>query len=88
MSPIAKTIALALSGLVTLGAAAVAEPRPAADAAQQPASNTMTTGSVNVERSMDQRMKDCMEVWEPRTHMTKQQWRRTCKMSLKELSTP
>ena len=48
----------------------------------------MTTGSVNPERSMDQRMKDCMEVWEPRTHMTKQQWRRTCKMSLKELSTP
>jgi hypothetical protein len=88
MSPIAKSIAIALSGLVTLAAAAVAEPRPAPDAAQQPASDTVTTGSVNVERSMDQRMKDCMDVWEPRTHMTKQQWRRTCKMSLKELSTP
>jgi hypothetical protein len=31
-------------------------------------------------------MADCMAIWEPATHMTKQQWRRTCKMSLKELS--
>jgi hypothetical protein len=85
---IANSNAIALSGLVTLAAAAVGEPRPAPDAAQQPASDTVTTGSVTVERSMDQRMKDCMDVWEPRTHMTKQQWRRTCNMSLKELSTP
>ena len=88
MSPISKTLVIAVSSLVSLAVAAVAEPSPAPDATQQPAADPMTTGSVNPERSMDQRMKDCMEVWEPRTHMTKQQWRRTCKMSLKELSTP
>jgi hypothetical protein len=25
-----------------------------------------------------------MAIWEPRTHMTKNEWRRTCKTTLKE----
>ena len=29
-------------------------------------------------------MADCMAIWEPRTHMTKNEWRRTCKTTLKE----
>ena len=48
--------------------------------------DNVTTGSVYVEPTVEQRMADCMAIWEPATHMTKQQWRRTCKMSLKELS--
>jgi hypothetical protein len=45
----------------------------------------MTTGSVNVEDKAKKQLADCMAIWEPRTHMTKEQWRRTCKRSLGEL---
>ncbi len=29
-------------------------------------------------------MTDCMAIWDKGTHMTKQQWRRTCKTTLRE----
>jgi hypothetical protein len=47
-----------------------------------------STPAVNVhvdEPSMKQRMADCMAIWEPRTHMTKAEWRKTCVSSLKDL---
>jgi hypothetical protein len=50
------------------------------DEARQ-SSNHASTGSVP-SRDAEQRMKECMSIWEPRTHMTKQQWRRTCKTLL------
>jgi hypothetical protein len=55
------------------------------DAAKPDVDETgVTTGSVNVEDSAKKRMDDCMAIWEPRTHMSKAEWRRTCKSSLKE----
>lgn len=44
----------------------------------------MTTGSVNIEDKAKKQLADCMAIWEPRTHMSKSEWRRTCKSSLKE----
>jgi hypothetical protein len=29
-------------------------------------------------------MTDCMAIWDKGTHMTKQQWRRTCQTTLRE----
>lgn len=43
-----------------------------------------TTGSINREQTAAQRMADCMAIWEPRTHMTKKEWRRTCKTTMQE----
>ncbi len=48
-------------------------------ATQTPAA---TTGSVDVEPSLEKRMQDCMAIWDKGTHMTKDQWRRTCKTTL------
>ena len=56
-----------------LATTVVADPAPAA------------TGSINVEESTEKQLADCMAIWEPRTHMTKREWRRTCKSSLPEL---
>lgn len=59
-----------------LATTVVADPAPAA------------TGSINVEESAEKQLADCMAIWEPRTHMTKQEWRRTCKTSLQDLPSP
>jgi hypothetical protein len=52
-----------------------------ADATRQ-GSNAKAIARSEPSRDIDQRMKECMAMWEPRTHMTKQQWRRTCKTLL------
>jgi hypothetical protein len=41
-----------------------------------------TTGSVKEEEQ--KRLDDCMAAWDRKTHMSKQQWRRTCKHLLEE----
>jgi len=46
----------------------------------------LTTGSVRGEPSFSQRMEECMAIWEPRTHMTKSQWKRSCKTTLQSLT--
>jgi hypothetical protein len=70
-----------------LSATALADPGTSATA-NNPAgttpSATTTTGSINLDPSPEQRMKDCMAIWDRGTHMTKQQWRRTCKTTLGE----
>ena len=63
----------------------VADPAPATATVDATKPAGTTTGSVNVEDSAKKRLADCMAIWEPRTHMTKQAWRRTCKSSLQEL---
>lgn len=73
-----------------LAAPVLADPAPAQATATaeatQPAADApgMTTGSVNVEDKAKKQLADCMAIWEPRTHMSKSEWRRTCKTSLKE----
>lgn len=47
---------------------------------------TITTGSIRGEPTFSQRMTECMAVWEPRTHMTKSQWQRSCKTTLQSLT--
>jgi len=46
----------------------------------------ITTGSVRAEPTFAQRMAECMAIWEPRTHMTKSQWQRSCKTTLQSLA--
>ena len=86
MHSIAKSISLSIAAGLLLGTAAIADPAPATTDKAPGAPDSITTGSVYVEPTADQRMADCMAIWDKGTHMTKQQWRRTCKMSLKELS--
>jgi hypothetical protein len=42
-----------------------------------------TTGSVEPAKTVEERMKECMAIWDRRTHMTKQQWRRSCQTLLR-----
>ncbi|MEO8421241.1 MAG: hypothetical protein ABI457_08620 [Hyphomicrobium sp.] len=85
MHSITTSISISIATVLLLGTTAIADPAPAIDKAAS-APDNITTGSVYVEPTADQRMADCMAIWDKGTHMTKQQWRRTCKMSLKELS--
>jgi hypothetical protein len=46
----------------------------------------LTTGTVSLTpaQARKKRFKDCMAIWEPATHMTKREWRRTCNSQLDE----
>jgi hypothetical protein len=87
MSRIAKASTIAIAGALLISATALADPGTSATA-NNPAGTTptatTTTGSINLDPSPEQRMKDCMAIWDRGTHMTKQQWRRTCKTTLGE----
>ncbi len=87
MSRIAKASMIAIAGALLISATALADPGTSATA-NNPAGTTptatTTTGSINLDPSPEQRMKDCMAIWDRGTHMTKQQWRRTCKTTLGE----
>ena len=87
MSRIAKASMIAIAGALLISASALADPGTSATAtnpAGTTPSATTTTGSINLDPSPEQRMKDCMAIWDRGTHMTKQQWRRTCKTTLGE----
>ena len=43
-----------------------------------------TVSKSSTDASRGTRMEECMAVWEPATHMTKTEWRRTCKDTLSE----
>jgi predicted lipoprotein with Yx(FWY)xxD motif len=89
MRRFATTLTIVLAGAIAMSAAAFAEP-PAPAGASKAAGATVTdapavtTGTINLDPTFEQRMSDCMAIWEPRTHMSKQQWRRTCKTTLRE----
>ena len=89
MSRIAAKSMIAIAGALLISVTALADPGTSATtnnpAETTPsATTTTTTGSINLDPSPEQRMKDCMAIWDPGTHMTKQQWRRTCKTTLGE----
>jgi len=84
MTTTLKCLTIAIGGAIAVSAAAIADPAPPADTAVPPDPPAVTTGSVNLDPTPEQRMADCMAIWEPRTHMTKNEWRRTCKTTLKE----
>jgi len=58
---------------------------PAAKAADPSVPNSAETRNITGAESMAKKMADCMAIWEPRTHMTKSEWRYTCKTTLDEL---
>lgn len=81
----AKTLSIAVAAAVAMSAFAIADPAPQADATQQPPNvPAVTTGSINLDPTFEQRMTDCMAIWDKGTHMTKAQWRTTCKTTLRE----
>ena len=89
MNRIAATSIIVLASALLVSASALADAGTSA-AANNPAgatpstATTTTTGSINLDPTPEQRMKDCMAIWDPGTHMTKKQWRRTCKTTLGE----
>lgn len=86
MRRLAKISVVALAGALLMSAASLADPGSGVDQTQPAEGPKVTTGSIDLDPSMEQRMADCMAIWEPRTHMTKQQWRRTCKTTLREFA--
>ena len=84
MPTILKRLTITLCGAIAVSAAAFADPAPPTDASVPPDTPAVTTGSINLDPTPEQRMADCMAIWEPRTHMTKNEWRRTCKTTLKD----
>ena len=90
MSTIAKTFIIALTAASVVSGAAWADTSLSADAGSSVTKTTssanVTTGSIVNEPTFDQRMQDCMAIWDKGTHMTKQQWRRSCKTTLQSLA--
>jgi hypothetical protein len=87
MPRFAKTLTIILAGAISVSAVALADPASSVDATKATETSetpAVTTGSVNREQTAAQRMADCMAIWEPRTHMTKKEWRRTCKTTMQE----
>jgi hypothetical protein len=95
-----QTISIAVLGAALvaslLATPALADPAPgetapaatSADATAPPADPALTSPSIDVAPTPEQRMADCMATWDKGTHMTKQQWRHTCKNSLEEFPNP
>jgi hypothetical protein len=74
----APTLAL-IAALATSLVAGPVHARSSEQSTAAPKSDELTTGSVDAARDKKKkRFEDCMEIWEPATHMTKRQWRRTC----------
>ena len=83
MTTIFKSLTIAVCGVIAVSAAAVADPAVQTDTNVLPDA-AVTTGSIYRDPTPEQRMADCMAIWEPRTHMTMKEWRRTCITTLKE----
>lgn len=87
MRSIAKGIIIAVTSIAALGGAALADPTTTADATKSVPTPAVTTGSIAREPSFEQRVQECMAIWDKGTHMTKDQWRRSCRTTLQSLST-
>ena len=86
-----------LAGAVAMTAPVLAADTPTdAQATTKPASpsgiasddSTLTTGTVARPNTREQKLKDCMAIWEPATHMSKEAWRRTCNRQLEDEPRP
>ena len=68
-------------------AAAAGTTTPSATASDTTDMDGLTTGSIGVTpaEKRQRQFDDCMNIWEPATHMTKRQWRRTCKRQVDEV---
>ena len=57
----------------------------AAAAATAPDPNKPDPNSPQAKADRQKRLDDCIAIWDKGTHMTREQWRRTCKNSLEDL---
>jgi hypothetical protein len=73
---LACSISLLLASWTPADAAGGREPR-------DPSKVPTSTGD-DISKRGDEQLKQCMDDWEPATHMTKQEWRRTCQRVVRE----
>jgi len=84
MNKSAKQIFLAfVIGAFSSAIAVAGPPAPASSSQNAPPT---TTASIDTDPPFEKRMEECMAVWDKGTHMTKAQWRRSCKTTLNSLS--
>ena len=81
---IALSVALA-TGLAAHDAAARTRNAAAAAAATAPDPDKPDPNSPEAKADKQKRLDDCIAIWDKGTHMTKDQWKRTCKNSLEDL---
>jgi hypothetical protein len=62
-----------------------ARTRSAAAAAAATDPNKPDPNSPEAKADKQKRLDDCIAIWDKGTHMTKDQWKRTCKNSLEDL---
>ena len=86
MQRIAKGILFAAAGMAAFSAVAIADTKAVVEPQKTDTGPPVTTGSVTSEPSFEQRINECMAIWDKGTHMTKEQWRRSCKTTLQSLS--
>lgn len=79
-------LAAAFAALLLASPALARSDKAEKDAAATTTAPSETTGSVapDAQDELKKRLEDCMAAWDRKTHMTKQQWRRTCKNLLDE----
>jgi|JRHI01.1.fsa_nt_gi hypothetical protein len=81
---IALSVALA-AGITVHDAAARTRNAAAAAAATAPDPDKPDPNSPEAKADKQKRFDDCVAIWDKGTHMTKDQWKRTCKNSLEDL---
>ena len=82
---IALAVALAAALTAHHAAARTRNAAAAAAAATEPDPNKPDPNSPEAKAYKQKRLDDCIAIWEKGTHMTKEQWKRTCKNSLEDL---
>jgi hypothetical protein len=82
----ATSTAVPEAGAPAASAPSTIAPAPKLDNAT--AADDLTTGTLSAPKTREQKLKDCMVIWEPATHMTKAQWQRTCIRQLDEEPKP
>jgi hypothetical protein len=82
--------ALVIALTLTLAAAvpaheAAARNAAAAAAATEADPSKPDPNSTEAKADRQKRLDDCIAIWDKGTHMTREQWKRTCKNSLEDL---
>ena len=79
-------VALTLAAVVPAHEAAARTRNAAAAAAATEADpNKTDPNSPEAKADRQKRLDDCIAIWDKGTHMTREQWKRTCKNSLEDL---
>ena len=79
-------LALVLAAVVSAHEAAARTRNAAAAAAATEADpNKPDPNSPEAKGDRQKRLDDCIAIWDKGTHMTREQWKRTCKNSLEDL---